>query len=82
MKTAITELIETIETIVKLLPNEALGAKNQAIIIKTKAEELLKKEKNLSIEFANYLLLMPNRDLEEKEIKQHFEDFISLETKL
>lgn len=82
MKTAITELIETIETIVKLLPNEALGAKNQAIIIKTKAEELLKKEKNLSIEFANYLLLMLNRDLEEKEIKQHFEDFISLETKL
>lgn len=81
MKTAITELIETIETIVKLLPNEALGAKNQAIIIKTKAEELLEKEKNLSIEFANHLLLMPNRDLEAKEIKQHFEDFISLETK-
>ena len=39
------ELIDTINTIVALLPEEALGAKNQAIIIKTKAEELLIKEK-------------------------------------
>lgn len=45
MKTAMQELVETINTIVSLLPDEALGAKNQAIIIKTKAEFLLSKEK-------------------------------------
>lgn len=77
MKTAITELVETIDTIVKLLPDEALGAKNQAIVIKTKAIELLKKEKSLSIDFANKLLEMPNRFLEAKTIEEHFKDFIS-----
>jgi len=50
MKTAMQELIETIDTIVKLLPNEAIGAKNQAIIIKTKAESLVEKEKEQIIE--------------------------------
>lgn len=49
--TAMQQLIETIDTIVKLLPEEALGAKNQAIIIKTKAEELIKEEKKQLIGF-------------------------------
>lgn len=50
MKTPITELLESINTIIKLLPNEALGAKNQAIIIKDKAESLLNKEKEIITE--------------------------------
>jgi len=45
MKTAMQDLIEVIEIIISVLPDEALGAKNQAIIIKTKAESLLQKEK-------------------------------------
>jgi ElaB/YqjD/DUF883 family membrane-anchored ribosome-binding protein len=45
MKTAMQELIENIDTIVRLLPNEALGAKNQALIIRDKAYSLLEKEK-------------------------------------
>jgi hypothetical protein len=50
MKTPITELLESIDTIIGLLPDEALGAKNQAIIIRTKAESLLEKEKEIITE--------------------------------
>jgi ElaB/YqjD/DUF883 family membrane-anchored ribosome-binding protein len=50
-KTVLQELIDSIDTIVKVLPDEAIGAKNQAIIIKSKAESLLEKEKQQLIAF-------------------------------
>jgi len=50
-KTVLQELIENIDTIIKVLPDEAIGAKRQAIIIKTKAENLLEKEKKQLIAF-------------------------------
>ena len=41
--------------------------------------KLLELERHFVIEFANKLLKMPNRFLEEKTIEEHFEDFISTE---
>jgi len=49
-KTVLQELVENIDTIVKVLPDEAIGAKNQAIIIKSKAESFLEKEKQQIID--------------------------------
>lgn len=47
MKTPITELISTIDILISVLPENALGAKNQLIIVKSKATELLPKEKEV-----------------------------------
>lgn len=44
------ELIDNIDTIVISLPDEALGAKNQALIIRVKAYSLLEKEKKQIID--------------------------------
>lgn len=59
------ELIESIETIVNLLPKEALGAKNQAIIIKTKAIELLEKEKQQLLNFNDRGFKVGRKDIAE-----------------
>lgn len=48
-KTPLTELISTIDTLISVLPENALGAKNQLIIVKSKAAELLPKEKEVII---------------------------------
>lgn len=46
-RTPLAELIKNINTIIKALPDSALGAKNQAVIIRDKAIELLPAEREV-----------------------------------
>lgn len=55
-KTPLTELISTIDTLISVLPENALGAKNQLIIVKSKATELLPKEKEVIIESLKFYM--------------------------
>ena len=52
MKTPMQEMLEWVENIISYLPNESVGARNQLIIVKTKVESLLEKEKEVMVDFA------------------------------
>lgn len=78
MKQSITELkekLEEIKTTSCSLLSEVIFFDGVLSVID--AGKYLEKEKNISIEFAKHLLLMPNRDLESKEIEKHYDDFIN-----
>lgn len=47
MKTPMQELIEWLDSIISVLPDSAVGAKNQMIVAKGKAESMLEKEKEV-----------------------------------
>ena len=50
MKTPMQELIEWMSKVIVALPDESVGARNQMIIGKMKAESLLDKEKEVIME--------------------------------
>ena len=45
------ELIEWLDSIISVLPDSAVGAKNQMIVAKGKAESMLEKEKEVMCQF-------------------------------